>query len=550
MIALSHFHRFRAALLLVMALLIVLTACGTPAAPTGGTTGGNQGKTLVVAVPGDIDTFDPAFTAGSITSQTTIQNTYDQLEQYKLVEQTAPDGYRYWVADTATIEPMLAASRTVSPDGKTVTWKLRDNATYQDGKPVTASDIVGGYKRLYETGGSAGFLLAMGGATSADAFKVVDDKTITMQLDAANELVFMNNVMHNTSSISPEHLKQIAPADDPFAKQELKKSMVPGNGPFVFGEYKPGDRVVLNAYANYYAGKPKLDRVILKIVPDATQRLLLLKSGDVDMVHEPPVKELDALKQDPNIRVLSIPTTRSVHLQLNHEIAPFDNQQVRQAVAYATPYDSIVKDVYKNYATRSMSLVTKGMPGHEPSFWTYNTDLEKAKQMLAQAGFAGGAGLPPIKLSVRIGNEEDERTAVLVANNLKQIGMNVTIEKIAFAAFNEQQQAGKLQFFVDNWISWVNDPFYHLSWLARSDSPVNYGRFKNARVDELIQQYTLSTDQDARLEAAKEIQKIMAEDVSHVYLVQPNWNVPLRKNIQGYAYLNDELPRFFYMDKQ
>ncbi|HEY0735572.1 MAG TPA: hypothetical protein VGD69_11750, partial [Herpetosiphonaceae bacterium] len=95
-----------------------------------------------------------------------------------------------------------------------------------------------------------------------------------------------------------------------------------------------------------------------------------------------------------------------------------------------------------------------------------------------------------------------------------------------------------------------NDPFYHLSWLARSDSPANYGRFKNARVDELIKQYTLSTDQDARLAAVKEIQQIMAEDVSHVYLVQPNWNVPMRKNIQGYAYLNDELPRFFYMDKQ
>lgn len=550
MIALPCLHRSRVALLLLIALPVVLTACGTPAAPNEGGNSSDQQKTLVVAVPGDIDTFDPAFTAGSITSQTTIQNTYDQLEQYKLVEQTAPDGYKYWIADTSAIDPMLAASRTISSDGKTVTWKLRDNATYHDGKPVTAGDIVGGYERLYEVGGSASFLLTMGSVMGPAAFKAVDEKTITMQLDAPNELVFMNNVMHNTSSISPEHLKSVAPSNDPFGKQELKKSMVPGNGPFVFDQYKPGDRVVLRSYANYYAGKPKLDRVIMKIVPDATQRLLLLKSGDVDMVHEPPVKELDALKQDPNIRVLSIPTPRSVHLQLNHEIAPFDNQQVRQAVAYATPYDSIVKDVYKNYATRSMSLVTKGMPGHDPAFWTYNTDLDKAKDLLAQAGFPGGAGLPSIKLSVRIGSEEDERTAVLVANNLKQIGMNVTIEKIAFAAFNEQQQAGKLQFFVDNWISWVNDPFYHLSWLARSDSPTNYGRFKNDRVDELIKQYTLSTDQPARLAAVKEIQQIMAEDVSHVYLVQPNWNVPMRKNVQGYAYLNDELPRFFYMDKQ
>ncbi|HEX6288894.1 MAG TPA: ABC transporter substrate-binding protein [Herpetosiphonaceae bacterium] len=505
---------------------------------------------MIVALPGDIDTFDPAFTAGSITSQTTIQNTFDQLEQYKLVEKTTADGYTYWVADTNMIEPMLAASRTVSDDGKTVTWKLRDNITYHDGKAVAANDIVGGYRRIFEAGGSAFFLLNMGGVMSADYFSAPDDKTVTMRMDSPNALVFMNNTMHNTSSISPDYLKKVAPQNDPWAKQELKKTLAPGNGPFVFEQYNPGDRVVLRAYPNYYQGKPRLDRVILKIVPDATQRLLLLKTGDVDMVQEPPVKELDALKQDPNIRVLSIETTRSVHLQLNNTIAPFDNKLVRQAVAYAVPYDSIVNDVYKGYAIRSMSLVTKGMPGHDPSFWTYNTNLDRAKELLSQAGFANGAGLPPIKLSVRIGNEEDERTAVIVANNLKQIGMNVTIEKLAFAAFNEQQQAGKLQFFVDNWISWVNDPFYHLSWLARSDSPTNYSRYKNDRVDALIKEHTLGTDQQARLEAASEIQKILAEEVSHVYLVQPNWNVPMRKNVQGYAYLNDELPRFFYMDKQ
>jgi peptide/nickel transport system substrate-binding protein len=551
-----HIRRFASLLLAFFIVTVTLASCGAPprqtsagASPAAGQQSQGE-KVLIVAVPGDIDTFDPAFTVGTRTSQMTIQNTFDQLDQYKLVEQTGPDGYKYWAADTSEIEPMLAESRTISEDGKTVVWKLRDNITYHDGKPVTAQDIVEGYRRIYEAQGISYWLLTMGGVMEPDYFKVPDDKTVEMQMDTPNELVLMNNVMHNTSAISPEHLKQYATDADPWGKEQLKKTLAPGNGPFVFEEYRPGDRVVLRAYPDYYRGRPKLDKVILKIVPDATQRLLLLKKGEVDMVEDPPVKELDSLKEDPNIRVLSIETPRSAHLQMNHEMAPFDNKLVRQAVAYAVPYDSIVNDVYKGYATRSMSLVTKGMPGHDPSFWTYSTDLEKAKELLAEAGHPNGQGLPPIKLSVRVGNEEEERMAIFIANNLKQIGMNVTVDKIAFATFNEQQQAGNLQFFVDYWISWVNDPFYHLSWIVRSDSPTNYNNYQNEQVDQLIEEFTLSTDEEGRLEAAKEIQQILAEDVAHVYLVQPTWNVPLRKNITGYAYLNDELPRFFYMDKE
>lgn len=553
-------RRFSSVLLAIFVLGVVLAGCGKPASKKAdeGVKGGTQQqqaekpkeKVLIVAVPGDIDTFDPAFTVGTRTSQMTIQNTFDQLDQYKLAEKTAADGYKYFMADTNTLEGMLAASRTISPDGKTVTWKLRDGVKYHDGKPVTAQDIVEGYRRIYEAQGISYWLLSMGSVMKSDYFKAVGDKTIEMKMDTPNQLVLMNNVMHNTSAISPEHLKKYATTSDPWGKEQLKKTLAPGNGPFIFEEYKPGDRVVLKANPNYHLGKPKVDKVILKIVPDATQRLLLLKKGEVDLVEEPPVKEIDSLKQDPNVRVVSIETPRSTHLQLNHTIAPFDNKLVRQAVAYAVPYDSLVKDVYKGYAIRSMSLVTKGMPGHDPSFWTYNTDLNKAKELLAKAGFPEGKGLAPIKLSVRIGNEEEERMAVFIANNLKQIGMNVTIDKVAFAAFNELQQAGKLQFFIDTWISWVNDPFYHLSWLARSDSPTNYNKFKNARVDELIKQFTLNTDQKGRMDAVKEIQKILAEEVAHVYLVQPTWNVPMRKNVTGYVYMNDELPRFFYMDKQ
>lgn len=534
--------------LVAIALLAAACGRGSGSGPSGAAP--QKEKVLVVAFPGDVDTFDPAFTVGTRTSQTVIQNTFDQLEQYSLVEERAEDGTPYWRVDTSQIKPMLAESRSISADGKVVTWKLRRDATYHDGKPVDARAIVEGYRRIYDAQGISYWLLTMGSVMSPDYFRAVDDYTVEMRMDVPNQLVLMNNVMHNTSAVHPDDVKAHATASDSWATEYFKKNLATGNGPYMLEEYKPGDRIVLRAYPKYYAGKAKIDKVILKIVPDATQRILLLKKGEVDIIEDAPVKELDALKQDPNIRVISVKTPRVGMLELNNTIPPFDNKLVRQAVAYAVPYDAIVQDVYKGYAIRALSLVGEGMPTHEPVFGRYQTDLEKARQLLAQAGYPDGKGLPPVKITVKVGWEEDERMAVLIADNLRKIGFNVEVEKLTYAAFNELEQAGKLQAFVDYWISWVNDPFYHLSWIVRSDSPTNYVRYKNARVDELIAKYTLTTDLQGREQASKEIQAILADEVPHVYLVQPTWNVPMRKNVKGYAYLNDELLRFWYMDKE
>ncbi|MCL5677268.1 MAG: ABC transporter substrate-binding protein [Firmicutes bacterium] len=554
------FRRIAAMTFALVMLAGVVAGCSTKDKSSSGTSQSQSGsgaqtqqpkeKVLVVAFPGDIDTFDPAFTVGTRTSQTVIQNTFDQLEQYALKAVTTPDSYQYWVVDTSKIQPMLAEKTEVVDGGKAILFHLRHGVKYSDGKEMTAQDVVNGYRRIFEAKGISYWLLTMGGVMKPDYFEVVDPYTVKIRMDVPNNLVRMNNIMHNTSSIRLSDVQAHATSSDQWATDYFKKNLAPGNGPFILEEYKPGDRIVLKANPGYWQGKPKFDKVILKIIPDATQRLLLLKKGDVDIVEDPPVKELDALKQDPNLRVLSVETPRVGYLQMNFSTPPFDNVKVRKAVAYAVPYDNIVKDVYKGYALRAMSLIGKGMPGHDPSPWTYNTDLEKAKQMLAEAGFPNGQGLPPVKLTVQVAREEDERAAVYIANNLKAIGLNVTVEKLPYAQFNELQQGGKLQMWLDYWISWVNDPFYHLSWIVGSGSPTNYNHYKNARVDQMIKQWTLNTDEAGRLGAAKEIQKILADDVAHVYLVQPTWNVPMRKNIEGYAYLNDELLRFWYLDKK
>lgn len=533
---------------------ILIGACAAPAAaPNSGATNAPAAskakeKILVVAVDGDVDTFDPCCTVGTKPSQTTIQNTFDQLTQYAQTEKKLANGQSYIAVDTSKIDGMLAEKWEMAPDGK-ITFTIRKGLKFADGEPITAQAIADGYRRIYEVGGISSFLLIMGGIDKPEQITADGDKVIFVPKQA-NTLVGMNNVMHNTSAISPKDIKARATDKDKWAAEYFKKSLAAGSGPFVLETYKSGDQITLKARDDYFGGRAKIDKVIQKIVPDPQQRILLLKRGDVDMIMVPPVKDLDELEKDPNIKVLSIPSTNNWMLEMNNKIAPFDNKKVRQAFAYAIPYDTLIKQVYYGRATRLKSPIAEGTPTSDYSFWKYETDPAKAKALLAEAGFADGKGLPAIKLSIRVGSEEDERAAVIIQDALKQIGVSADIEKLAFAAFNEKEQKRELQLFIDQWISWVNDPYYHLSWIYSSGSPTIYGNYKNDEVDKLIAKYTLwAGDPKERDEASKKIQQLIVDDVPNIYLAALNFNVAMRSNISGYAYYNDELNRYYYMDK-
>ncbi|MDB4979296.1 MAG: peptide transporter substrate-binding protein, partial [Myxococcales bacterium] len=171
-------------------------------------------------------------------------------------------------------------------------------------------------------------------------------------------------------------------------------------------------------------------------------------------------------------------------------------------------------------------------------------DLDKAKAALAAAGYPNGSGLPAITLSTQVGNDPFEQIAILIQDALRKIGVTATIEKLAFGPFNETEQAGQLQAFIADFLSWVRDPFYQFSWTAQSGSPVNYPRFKSDRVDQLIAQQTLAEAGAERDAASTEVQGIVNQAANYVYLAQPNWTIFTRADIDGYVYYNDELPRF------
>ncbi len=502
--------------------------------------------TLVVAVEGDVDTFDPAFTVGSKPSQTTIQNTFDQLTQYKQVTKHL-NGVTYPGVDTEQILGMLAQSYVRK--GNDYIFTLRKGLKYHDGTPITAKEIVEGYRRVFASKGISYFLLTMAAVPNPAHISAVGHDKVRIHMDQANLLLLKNNTMHNTSAVEYQEVLKHAASGDKWSTGYFKKHLATGNGPFMLDKYLPGDQIALKRFDAYYGGRPRLARVIQKIVPEASQRELLLKRGEVDMIMVPPVKDLDGLKHDPNLKVMTFPNPRNVMLEMNVTKPPFDKKAVRQAVSYAVPYDAILKNVMHGYAQKNRSIVGAGMPGSDFSYWHYNTDLKKAADKLKEAGYPGGNGAASITITVRADWEEAERAAILIQANLQQIGLKVSVQKLAFAPFNEQEQGKKLQCWIDEWLSWVNDPWYHMSWNVTSTSPTDYTGYSNPQVDALAKKWTLSLNQAGRLQGARQAEKLVVNDAPHAYLYGANWNVVVRSNVHGYRYYNDELNRYAYMWK-
>ncbi len=507
-----------------------------------------EADTLIIAVAENIDTWDPGFTVGSKSSQTTIQNTFDQLTQYTIVDATAPDGTAYKTVDTTKIIGMIASD--IATDGGDMTFTLGNNALFHNGDPVDAHAMKVGYDRIMVSGAISSVLLGMGGAiTGPENFIENEDGTFTISMAVPNVLIPQNNVMHNTAVLDPNQMEEVATDADPWALEYFKANLGVGNGPYKLDSYKPDDAIILVAADNYYGEAPFFKKVIMKIVADATQRVQLLKNGDIDTATKIPFSEYQGLSTSENIQTLSIPSNLVVLIEMNTTVAPFDKKEVRQAVAYATPYADIIEQVYLGQAGEAKSLLPSGMPSFDPSTYEYALDLDKAASLLEAAGYPGGEGLPEITYTISADDQQKERIAIIMQDSLKKIGMNVQIQKLAYAQFNELQQGAKLQIWGDEWISWVNDPFYHLTWLTQSASPSNYPRINNPRIDELIQQFTMSDDLEARDAASKEVQAILNDESPYVYVAQPNWIIYFGNDIDGYVYYNDELPRYALMNR-
>lgn len=467
-------------------------------------------------------------------------NMYDRLVTFG--KKTLPDGSVSY--DYTTIEPELAEAWTIAPDGMSVTFNLRRDATFHDGTPVTAKDVKWSYDRAVSVGGFPTFQMKAGALENPEQFVVVDDHTFRVDFLRQDKLTLMDMAVPIPVVINSELVKPHVTAEDPWGLEWLNNNDA-GGGAYKLGEFKPGERITLVRFDDWKSGPlPQLQQVIWLDVPEAGNRRALLERGDVDVNYDLNEKDVSELKSLGNHTIVTTPVENclyTIDLHANPELKgqpnPFADVKVRQAVAYAMPYQAIFDTAMYGEAQPMFggdSFEPKSIDWPQP--FPYSTDLEKAKALLTEAGYADGFDTT---LAFDLGTQEwAEPMAVLVQESLAKVGINVTLEKVPNSNFRAVLVEKSRPMIINNFGGWLNYPDYFFFYSYHGqDATFNGSSYKNSEMDALIDAALASEPGDAAYdESVKGFLKMAFEEMPRIPVVQPYLSAAMQSNIEGYQY--------------
>lgn len=508
----------------VAASVLLVTGCSANANTNANSTENSGATTITAAYSEGGTTLNPT-EANDVTSDTFVLAAYDQLVTYATEE---VDGKQ--VAKTDEIVPMIASSWEVSDDDTAYTFTLRDDIAFQSGNMLTAADVVGSFQLIADSS-SASFLYGMAGISTVSA---VDDNTVTITLTAPNHLFLQILPMYSFSIMDTKLIEENGGA-------EWLATNTAGSGPFVVDSWDPSTEAVLSRNDDYWGDAPALETVNIKFITEASNRVQLLSKGEVQLALEIPAKDVASLEDTDGVVIDSRPSNKILYFAMNNNIAPFDNELVRQAITYAIPYDKLLTDVMQGQASPMTSSVASSTPGFTAKGNTAEYDLDKAKDLLAEAGYPDGF---TFDFTLGSGFQDWNDDAVLIQAELAKVGVTMNITNMARAQFLEAIATKQVQSYISRWTSFVNDPGYHLGLLLTSDGSSNYANYNNADVDALWTEASTEPDQDKRNALYGKAQEIINEESPWAYLYEYNIVVGLQEGTEGYTSYPDGIVRY------
>ncbi len=464
------------------------------------------GGTLVAAIGGDPDQLDPHTTTSSFAF-TVLENVYDTLVQ---------------PGDDLTPEPALAESWETSDDLLTWTFTLRDGVTFHDGSPLTAADVVASFERIAEEGANAFRLGAI------DAYDAPDDLTVVMELNRpAPNLLDQIGAFKGMAIAPAAAIEAGTLGDEPI-----------GTGPFSFVSFTPGDNVVLEANNDYWGEGPFLDGIDFRVIPDESVKVTNLETGEVDWIDSVPPQQLDQLEADDQIVLGRVAGNDYWYMSLNNDREPFDDPNVRRAIAFALDIDTITEAAKFDAATPNETAIP------ETSFWYFDyapfgQDVDEAQRLLDEAGVSG------LTIDLMVTNEfpETVTSAQIVASQLAEVGIEVEIRIEDFSTWLADQGDGAFDAFALGWLGNIDpDDFYYAQ--HHSTGGFNFQGFADDEVDELLDAARVETDQDARKELYDQAAARIVDLASYIYFYNPEILEAWSPEVTGYETRPDVATRF------
>jgi len=471
---------------------------------------------LIFGSTSDVETMDPQVTVDNIAWRA-IYYCYDRLVQLK--------------GSTTEVAPQLAESWTISPDGKTYTFRLRRGVKFADGTPFDAKAVQFSFTRLLKMGKGAAGLWE--GILDVNGITVVNASTIRFTLKTPFAPFLGSLATDEASIVSPGIMKQETGGD---LAQAWLASNTAGTGPFLLKEWRRGERIVLERNPNYWGPRPALRQIIIRNIPDPAVLRDLLERGEVDMGETLTDDQIDAIKGKPGITVFESPSFLVTYLYLNNKNAYLSNVKVRQAISYAIDYAGIIRGVKKGRAVQMRGPIPQGMVGHDKTVFQYSRDVARARQLLSEAGYPQGFELG---LLIDPGIREWADIATIVQANLADVGIRVKIEGFARPTMRAKLDKGDFDMATGFWTpDYPDADMFTWFWFYSKNGGLagNRSFYANPRMDELVVAQRQETNPAKRAELFRQIQKIAVDDAVYVYLHQAIYRMPMRSRVQGYVY--------------
>jgi peptide/nickel transport system substrate-binding protein len=504
-------------------------------------------STLTLAWDTDIDSLDP-HVFKSVGGYAVQCNLYDPLVSWKVRPVDGTVGLSRSFPNE--FEGSIAQSWSFERDGATVVLKIRPGMTFPSGRPITAEVIKYSLDRALQSPGYMRFILPrMLQLSKPEDIVVRDGSTIAINMKGPTPQQMVLNLLSlmTITALDPELVKPNATEKDPWAADWAKRNPA-GSGPYTLAANTPGVEVVLEARKDHWRGAPAFQRIVFKFVPNEADRVLLLKRKAVDLVVGRPglsPRSIKTFEGDKNFKIVSVPDTTCHWLAMNQTKPPLNDVRVRQAINYAIPVAAIVPNVLLGYGAAMTSPVPALTPGHDATLSPYKQNLDKAKELMKQAGVTQPVTLD---LAVRIGWQPHEEAAVWIQRELEKVGFKINITRQTDATFRQLASKGDLQLSIESWQSWVNDPFFHLVPLFHSTSKgTNTAFYSNPALDKILDENYHEPNAEKRLAAAKAAQKIVIDDAVWGMLWYDNWTRVMRADLVGVEKRWDTFERFTAM---
>jgi peptide/nickel transport system substrate-binding protein len=463
--------------------------------------------TLRVALPTFPNSLDVA-TAAERNAQNAAWQLFDSL---------------VWINEEGDLEPALAESWDISDDGTTYTFHLRQDVTFHNGEPFNADSVVFSWER-----GRREDMQWSDRWNRAISVERQDEYTVVMRTEDPDPL-FIGIMAQHWAIVPPGYIGEMG--EDGFNDHPI------GTGPFQFVEWLREDRIIFDANPNYWRpGLPLLERIIFRPIPESSTRVAAIRTGEIDIVNRLNDEQANSLMGVANVEVLRYPVDRVFYIAFNNLTTgvgqPTEDARVRQAMNYAVDREAIIDALFGGFATLSTGFLTPGNLGYDHGLDAYPYDPDRARELLAEAGYANGFDMGFACPAGAYTNFEEVCEAI--QGFLSEVGINADLELMESGRYWDLEAEKQLPpLFGDSWSERSGEALPRLLG-ALGGWDASFSAWSDPEIDRYLAQIGVTIDRDERATLYRELQHYMFENPPFIYLYVPETFEAIRSNVQDY----------------